>query len=94
MGSVMSFLHGADRSAGPAHRQPDEGFNTHLNIHEADLLLDLSLRSIIRALRDLRTQIHDPEFSRDEIAATLEDIEDMVIDLETEIDHAVIDMQP
>ena len=94
MGSAFSLIHGADRSAGPAYRQPDEGFNTHLSIHEADLLLDLALRSIIRALQNLRTQIHDPEVSRDEIAATLEDIEDMAIGLHCEIDHVVIDIPP
>ena len=92
MGSVLSVLHGADIAAGPAHRQPDEGFNTHYSIHEADRLLDHFLRFIIRALRDLRTQIHNPEFSRAEIAPALEDIEELVIDLHSEIDHAVIDM--
>ena len=94
MGSAFTLIHGADRSAGPAHRQPDEGRNTHYSIHEADQLLDLSLDSIIRALQHFRTRIHDPEFSRDEIAETLEHIEDMVSRLHSDIDHAVIDMQP
>jgi len=92
MGSVLSFLHGADISAGPAHRQRDEDHNMHFSIHEADALLDAHLVSIMRALQGLITQIRDdPEFSRAAIAETLTRIETMVMDLHTSIDHAVID---